>query len=92
MEVTKIRKEDFDALTTFVENIKTWVKKRESQLPYDRTVRANVIEILGNNQYKVFMEGREYIVTSIESYNLHDTMRVLIEQNDLKKLYIHPKN
>ena len=51
MEVTKIRKEDFDALTTFVENIKTWVKKRESQLPYDRTVRANVIEILGNNQY-----------------------------------------
>lgn len=92
MEVTKIRKEDFDALTSFVENIKNWIKKRESKLNYDRTVRANVIEVLGSNQYKVTMEGREFIVTSINSYNLHDTMRILIEQNDLKKLYVHSKN
>ena len=92
LEVTKIKKEDLEALTLFSGNIKEWVLKLLPKLPYDKTVRANVTEILTNNQYKISMLGREFIVISTETYNIHDTMRVLIEQNDLKRLYVLPKN
>lgn len=90
--VANIKKESLDGFTSFTQNIKDWVNKCLLKIPYDKTVRANVVEVLGDNQYKVFMLGREFTVNSAESYNLHDTMRVLIEQNDIKKLYVLPKN
>lgn len=77
-----MKKEDL-AIQLLVENIVKYVRKASINLPFNVTKTGQIVEIIGNNQYKVKIEGAVYTVPSAinDTFKVNDTVLILYPNN-----------
>ena len=77
-------------LDILIEGILLAVDKKINNAKFDRTVTLSVIEVLADNKYLVRLNGKDYTLKSVTStvYNVADSVRVIIPQNNLKDMFI----
>lgn len=54
----------------------------------NRTVYGRVIEPLGNNKYRVMINGGEYTVRSRWEHNVNDVVVIIVCNNNWQNLYV----
>lgn len=77
-------------LDILIEGILLAVDKKINNAKFDKTVTLSVIEVLADNKYLVRLNGKDYTLKSVTStvYNVADSVRVIIPQNNLKDMFI----
>lgn len=81
-------KSNKDAVEILVrENIKL-MKKGIDSAKVNRTVYGRILESLGDNKYKIMVNGGEYTVRSHWTHKKNDVVTVIVCNNDWGKLYV----
>ncbi len=81
---------NIDIKKEILDSIEIMIKNALKNLPYDVTRKARVIGINGNT-YTILLDGTNYEVHSTLSFNLNDSVDVLVKQNNMNNLCLLPK-
>ncbi|MEG2381080.1 MAG: hypothetical protein RSB38_05235 [Oscillospiraceae bacterium] len=86
-------REDSEAVSFLVTEIKQFIKRVISHSSFDVTKQGIVTAVLGENKYSVKIEGTVCTVPSCSSfaYSVNDNVLVTYIQNDKKRKYITGK-
>lgn len=79
-----INKELLDAIEIMISNT---LKK----MPYDITRSARITEVLGDNMYRVILDGVTYDIHSAFTFQKNEAVNILIKQNNMNDLCLLPK-
>jgi hypothetical protein len=78
-----------DAISVLVDTIMQMVEEYLKDAKYDRTTIGTVTEVLGNNMYKVLIQGAEYVIQSkYTSHKKYEKVFVMIPQNNYSNMFI----
>lgn len=69
------------------ENIKL-INKSINDAKINRTTKGRIIESLGDNKYKVMINGCEYTARSHWSHKVNDVVVIVVCNNDWGQLYV----
>lgn len=82
-----MRDED-KALKIMAEENLRLIKKSIDRATVNRTVYGRVIEPLGNNKYRMMINGGEYTVRSHWEHNVNDVVVIIVCNNNWQNLYV----
>lgn len=54
----------------------------------NRTTKGRIVESLGENRYKIMVNGGEYTVKSHWTHNINDVVVIIVCNNDWGQLYV----
>lgn len=77
-----------DAIQKMIEGIISAVDKKVDDAAYDKTIKARITEVAGNNKYKVYFNGNTYTIKGKNTYEVNDIVYVMIPQNNYNEMFI----
>lgn len=88
LEVDNMSIKGNKAIDKMAETILKYINKSIDSAKVNRTAKGRIIELLGDNKYKVIINGGEYTVRSHWTHKVNDVVVIVVCNNDWGQLYV----